>query len=455
MCSGWIFWAMLEWRTAELGCPRHKQLQHHSHPLGGQLHQRFSGLLVEDLESLLEASNLGFTAGLSLFVGLWLGNALLLNLLEVLQDCRELGLNTLLVGAELGDGLVEAGGLLGLVLDICLLGGLLNLVLLGLLIVSLLGALLSCVHLCQVLGEVRFADLQEADDARASTIRRAVGLVRLGIVLVEHFQGKLHAVEALLHLSAVLLPSSLLLRTELVHLGLRLDQGRKLSLQCCDFLAQLGCLGSGGLNVGSELLNLGLLVALLGVGLSQLLIAVSLLGGISLGLGLELLDHIGDQSLHFRKNICLVAATKAHSGGHARGKLGQHRRVLFLGELTDETHDMVGVTSLNERCGLLNVRLISSATSGLHNDLLCGGKCLQFLTTALCFLLVLLGLGHAVVMELRKCLDVFVQVLGGDLEIALGGGLLLLGGRLALRSLGLLLVCELHLVLETLLEHLV
>jgi hypothetical protein len=34
MCSGWIFWAMLEWRTAELGCPRHKQLQHHSHPQG-------------------------------------------------------------------------------------------------------------------------------------------------------------------------------------------------------------------------------------------------------------------------------------------------------------------------------------------------------------------------------------------------------------------------------------
>ena len=41
-------------------------------------------------------------------VGLWLGNALVLNLLEVLGNCGKLDLNILLVGSEFSVGLVQA-----------------------------------------------------------------------------------------------------------------------------------------------------------------------------------------------------------------------------------------------------------------------------------------------------------------------------------------------------------
>ncbi len=67
---------------------------------------------------------------------------------------------------------------------------------------------------------------------------------------------------------------------KLVHLSLQLDQRSKLCLQNGNFLSQLLCLGCGGLDLGCQLLNLGLLVGYLG-GLGQLLDAVCLLGGIS------------------------------------------------------------------------------------------------------------------------------------------------------------------------------
>merc|ERR1719456_1830333 len=74
-------------------------------------------LVLQDSQSLLEPGNFCLAASLPVLVGLWLGNALVLNFLEVLVDCGELGLNILLVGGQFGVGLVQASCLLGLVLD--------------------------------------------------------------------------------------------------------------------------------------------------------------------------------------------------------------------------------------------------------------------------------------------------------------------------------------------------
>merc|ERR1719230_1794241 len=104
-------------------------------------------LILQDGQSLLEPGNFCLAASLPVLVGLRLGNALVLNLLEVLVDCSELGLNVLLVGGQFGVGLLQASCLLGLVLDVLLLSGLLDLVFLGLLFVGVLCGLLRRVHL--------------------------------------------------------------------------------------------------------------------------------------------------------------------------------------------------------------------------------------------------------------------------------------------------------------------
>merc|ERR1740117_897342 len=237
-----------------------------------------SHLVLEHRQSLLEPGDLGLTPCLPVGISLRLGNALLLNLAEVLVHGRQFGLNIALVRAELGIGLVKARGLLGLVLDILVLGGLLDLVLLGFLLKCVLSSLLGSVHLCQALREISLAHFEEADDSSAGTIARAVRLVSLGIVFVQDLQGQLDATQALLHLGAVGLPCGLLLGADLVHLGLLLDECCKLLLQGGDLGLELLGMRCLLLNLGSELLNLCGLVGLLLVGLGQLLVAIRLLG---------------------------------------------------------------------------------------------------------------------------------------------------------------------------------
>merc|ERR1719456_1458275 len=95
-------------------------------------------LIFQDGQSLLEPGNFCLAASLPVLASLWLGNALVLNFLEVLVDCSELGLDVFLVRSQFGVGLVQAGCLLGLVLDVLLLSGLLDFVLLGLLFIGVL-----------------------------------------------------------------------------------------------------------------------------------------------------------------------------------------------------------------------------------------------------------------------------------------------------------------------------
>merc|ERR1719356_2131645 len=86
------------------------------------------GLVLEDLESLLEARELRLAAALPLLVGLRLGDAHLLDLRQRLQDGIELRSDTRAVRAQLRRSLVEVRRLLGLVLHVLLLRVLVDLV---------------------------------------------------------------------------------------------------------------------------------------------------------------------------------------------------------------------------------------------------------------------------------------------------------------------------------------
>ena len=63
---------------------------------------------LQKSQSLFESSNFCLATSLPVLVGRWLGNALVLNLLEKLGNCGKLDLNNLLAGIEFSVGLVQA-----------------------------------------------------------------------------------------------------------------------------------------------------------------------------------------------------------------------------------------------------------------------------------------------------------------------------------------------------------
>merc|ERR1719230_1021372 len=129
------------------------------------------GFVLKDGECLLQACDLSLTALLAFLVRLWLRNAAILDFGVVLIDCVELSLLGGAVGGHLGDALVEALELLCLVLDVLVFGGLghgiflCHLIILGRR-VALFGLLCR-----QVLRKITLANLQDVDDALASSSR--------------------------------------------------------------------------------------------------------------------------------------------------------------------------------------------------------------------------------------------------------------------------------------------
>merc|ERR1719265_3145624 len=345
--------------------------------LGSLLNE--NSLTFKDLQCLLEACNLCLPALHSLGVGLGLGHASCLDSLVVLVHCIQLRLHTCPVSIGFGCVLVQTLGLFGLVLDILFLGCLGDGILLGGSFILRDCGLLSTVHLCQTLGEVGLADFEEANDARACAISRRVGLVSLGVVVVQHLEGKADTLDSLLHLSAVDIISSLLLSPDLVHLCLGPGQFGELLLQLGDLLLAFGRGGLILVNVGGQLLNGCLLLRLLGLSLAHLLVAECLLSGIGFCLLVQLLNHVADQIFHFGKWVAR-AAPSAHGDSHALGKLGKGGVLGLGGKVAHEANSLkIGKVSarghLQEAVGLL-----SSTRSCLRNDLLGSGKCLQLFT---------------------------------------------------------------------------
>merc|ERR1719277_2109389 len=119
-------------------------LHHQSCYTSAHLHQGFRGhtaqlpvllqalnessLTLQDLQCLLETSDLSCMTACTLCVGLCLRCALLLNLCEILEDGIQLCLNTCAVSRILGSALVELLWLFRFVLDRLLLCRPLNLI---------------------------------------------------------------------------------------------------------------------------------------------------------------------------------------------------------------------------------------------------------------------------------------------------------------------------------------
>mmetsp|Transcript_17610 Transcript_17610/g.44317 ORF Transcript_17610/g.44317 Transcript_17610/m.44317 type:complete len:645 (-) Transcript_17610:35-1969(-) len=367
----------------------------------------------------------------------------------------------LAVRGEVRDGLVQRLGLGGLVLDILILGRRLDGVFLGLLLVPAHRVLLGARHLCDTLCEVRLNNLEQADDAGAGPLARGVCLVLLGVVLVQDLQCHLDALKALLHVGLVLGVLLLLLGAEFVHFrlaGRQLAQGR---LERGDLLLQGRGAGGHLVDLRGHLLDLGGLLVLLLVRLRQLLVTIGLFGGIRLGLGLKLLDHIGDEALDFAEDVVAAVGAGADRGCHPGSQLRELRGLVLAGEVAHEAGSLVlaeaaagGDASLHEGDLIQAIAQIVRTAGVLLERRLGRRQGVQLLAAALGLGLEVLGLGHAVVVEGLLGLDVGSQLLGGHLEVALGSGFLLgAHGDLHLRCLHIL-VCELDLVLQTLLQHL-
>mmetsp|Transcript_23854 Transcript_23854/g.36065 ORF Transcript_23854/g.36065 Transcript_23854/m.36065 type:complete len:294 (-) Transcript_23854:54-935(-) len=290
-----------------------------------------------------------------------------------------------------------------------------------------------------------------------------MGLVLLGIVLSQDFQGKLDSLQALRKVSLVLGKSFLLLSTNLVHLCLRRCEVGEGLLERSNFLLQLSRSGSHFVDAGRQLLDLACLVGLLFVRLRQLLVAIGFLGGILLSLLLEASDEVHDQALHLGEGVGTRGGAGVHDAAHAGGQLSQSAGVLLAGQVLHETHDFElnqagrgsngGSTAL---CGDLHegIAHISSSASGISEDFLGTGESLQLLCSTFRFSLVVLGLGHALLLQSSESLLVDIEGLRGHSEVALGLGLLLAGGGQGGLGLGQLLLRKLDLVLQALLHQL-
>mmetsp|Transcript_53359 Transcript_53359/g.157142 ORF Transcript_53359/g.157142 Transcript_53359/m.157142 type:complete len:719 (+) Transcript_53359:132-2288(+) len=419
------------------------------------------GLALQGLQRLLESGDLLLPALLALLVGLRLRDTLLGELGVVLHHRSQLRVDAVAVGRELGGVLGEGLGLLGLVGHVRVLGRGGELVLLGGLLVGGLGRLLLGDHVREALREVRLGHLEHADDVRPGAVRGLV-LGVLGVVVAEDLQGHLDALDALLQLRAALLVLGLLLRADLVHLGLGLRDLRELLLEDGDLLLELRGQGARLVDLGRQLLDLVLLVLLLRAGLAHLLVAVRLLLRLLAGLREELGEHVRDHALDLREGVV------ARHGRRADG----------LVQLRGEEHQRAGPGVARQALDLVHRLQVGGHGAGvrLHLHLREGGRGVvglgrggaghlldhglrrregvELLAAGLRLLLEVGGLGHAVVVQVAEGLDVLPEVLLGDREVALVGGLGLAGLGLVLLGLVHVLLGVREPVLEGLLQHL-
>mmetsp|Transcript_110384 Transcript_110384/g.355969 ORF Transcript_110384/g.355969 Transcript_110384/m.355969 type:complete len:644 (-) Transcript_110384:51-1982(-) len=386
----------------------------------------------------------------------------------------------LAVRGEVRDGLVQRLGLGGLVLDILILHRPGHLVLLGDLVVLRLCIVLFALLLGQILGEVRLHHLEDAEDAGAGARGRRVLLGRgrllhegaerggvlheggtTAVVVAENAESLTHAVEAQFQVRLGF--DEVLVRggAERVHLGLLLHQLRERRPKLLHLGPEVSRLGSRLVDLGGHLGQIIVQLALLGLCLRDLLIAIGLLRRLTRGFALQLGNHISDQRLHLGKGVLAGGGAETDHRRDAGGELRQGRGMVILGQALDQGDDLRPCkirAGLHRRAGVhleQRVGLLDRPRRRLRQDLLRGGDGLQLLAARGHSRLVVRRRRHA-----RRLGSVLIrqgvrQVPLRDLQIALGRGLALHGGGL----LGLLVVHVLgvlvHLVLQRLREHFV
>merc|ERR1740130_2354759 len=213
------------------GC---RQRAAHVVPLASALDKR--GLTLEDLERILQARDLGLAARFAGLISLWLGDATLVDLGEILEHRLELSAGTITVGRKLADVLVQANGFLSLVLHVLTLGRRGDLVLLGGLLIVFLRSRFAGLLLRQVGCKVRLDNLEDANDASASTVRGSEqrwllwllhegSLLARSIIIADHNQSLADTSEAQLQVLLRLDVVRVCLLANLAHLSLLLCQG--------------------------------------------------------------------------------------------------------------------------------------------------------------------------------------------------------------------------------------
>merc|ERR1719416_328806 len=113
-----------------------------------------SSLVLQDRQGLFQTVDLSIAPALALFVALRLRDASLLDLRVEIEHSAQLGLCCLTVARVLGDSRIACLELLGLVLDVLVLGGLGHGILLADLLVLGLGICLFGLLLGQVAREI-------------------------------------------------------------------------------------------------------------------------------------------------------------------------------------------------------------------------------------------------------------------------------------------------------------
>merc|ERR1740121_2834472 len=129
-----------------------------------------SCLTVQNLQGLLQASDLSCAARGARLICLRLLDACRFDLGKVFRHCIQLCLHTVAIRRQLSRSFVQCLRLLVLVLNRLLLGSPVDLILIGRCLVSRDCCLLICSDLGQVLGEICLYDLQKRDDATRRTI---------------------------------------------------------------------------------------------------------------------------------------------------------------------------------------------------------------------------------------------------------------------------------------------
>lgn len=203
---------------------------------------------------------------------------------------------------------------------------------------------------------------------------------------------------------------------------------------------------------------------MLGLGLGHLLVTEGLLGGVRLRLGLQPLDHLGDEvldlsegvggaglSAHARSSIQPACQLLQGHGLRLAGEVAHHADHV---QLPRHTRGLPPAPELEQRDLVQGIGGLRSAGGGLRDNLLRLGDDLELLLALLGLCLVVRSASHAVVLHVLERLAVRGELVRGRRERALRDGLLLAVLSDAVLRLGQVLLGQPGLVLQGLLQEL-